>query len=399
MASSFVFRRAPFNLLYLLSTVATLLVKLPGWMVLLILRSARQKASWSYKRALLVSIFQHVSSALNKIGPIKASPDFRSIAKSAVATGIWCEPKPELIAGHVKKWAEAAKVKTIRVPGYWYNSPRTKLVAGTRAQPNEKVFYHFHAGAYIMETAHPNGISTPVIMGLLAKTKTVNRLFSLEYRLSSSAPLPIANPFPAALIDAVTGYNYLISELGFEPNNVIVVADSAGGHLALCFLRYLVETSVLPVPGAFIGLSPLCDITSSHLAVHDPSFVFGTDVVGRLDKGLLEWAWKSFAGPLYDDPNDGPTKNPYLSPASISPDIESTISFKDFPETFLVSGGAERIRDAVRTLKQRLVHDLGEGKVTAYEAPDGVHDFLAFTWHEPERTEVLGLLSSWVDRK
>ena len=27
-----------------------------------------------------------------------------------------------------------------------------------------------------------------------------------------------------------------------------------------------------------------------------------------------------------------------------------------------------------------------------------MHDFLAFTWHEPERTEVLGLLSSWVDR-
>lgn len=263
----------------------------------------------------------------------------------------------------------------------------------------EKVFYHFHGGAYIMETAHPNGISTPVITGLLEKTKSVNRLFSLEYRLSSSTPFPIANPFPAALIDAITGYNYLISELGFESNNVIIVADSAGGHLALSFIRYLVETSVLPVPGAFIGLSPLCDITSSHLSLRDSSLVFETDVVGRLDKGLLEWAWKSFAGPLHDDPIDGPTKNPYLSPASISSDIESTISFKGFPETFLVSGGAERIRDAVRTLKQRLVRDLGEGSVTAYEAPDGVHDFLAFTWHEPERTEVLGLLSSWVDRK
>lgn len=249
-----------------------------------------------------------------------------------------------------------------------------------------------------METAHPRGISTPVITGLLDKTKTVNRLFSLEYRLSSSAPFHTANPFPAALIDAVTGYNYLISKVGFESSNIIVVADSAGGHLALSFLRYLVETSVLPIPRAFIGLSPLCDITSSHLAMHDTSLLFETDMIGRLDKGLLEWAWQSIAGPLYDDPDNGPTKNPYLSPASVSPGIESTISFKGFPETFLVSGGAERIRDAVRTLKQRLIRDLGDGKVTAYEAPDGVHDFLAFTWHEPERTEVLGLLSSWVDR-
>lgn len=249
-----------------------------------------------------------------------------------------------------------------------------------------------------METAHPHGISTPVITGLLENTKSVNRLFSLEYRLSSSAPFFTANPFPAALIDAVTGYNHLISELGFKPGNIIIVADSAGGHLALSFLRYLVETSILPVPGSFIALSPLCDITNSHLSIRDSSLAFDTDVIGRLDEGLLEWAWKSFAGPLHDDPNDGPTKNPYLSPASVSPDIESTISFKGFPETFLVSGGAERIRDAVRTLRQRLVRDLGETNVTTYEAPDGVHDFLAFTWHEPERTEVLELISSWVDR-
>ena len=250
-----------------------------------------------------------------------------------------------------------------------------------------------------METAHPNGISTPVITGLLEKTKSVNRLFSLEYRLSSTSPFPVANPFPAALVDAITGYNYLISELEFEPKNIVVVADSAGGHLALGFIRYLVETSVLPVPGAFIGLSPLCDITSSHLSLPNSSLVSETDVIGRLDMGMLEWAWKSFTGPLRDDPTDGPTKNPYLSPASIGFDIESTISFKGFPETFLVSGGAERIRDSVRTLKERLDRDLGEGMVTAYEAPDGIHDFLAFTWHEPERTEVLALLSSWVDRK
>lgn len=334
-----------------------------------------------------------------RTGPIKAATDSKSIAQSKVATGIWCQPKPELITGRVKKWAEAAKVEIIRVPGYWYNSPRTKLAAGARAQTTEKVFYHIHAGAYIMETAHPNGISTPILTGLLEKTKSVNRLFSLEYRLSSTSPLPVANPFPAALIDAITGYNYLISDLGFEPNNIIIVGDSAGGHLALGLIRYLVETSVFPVPGAFIGLSPLCDITSSHLSLPDSSLLFETDLVGRLDKGMLGWAWESFAGPLRNDPTDGPTKNPYLSPASIGTEIESTISFKGFPETFLVAGGAERIRDSVRTLKQRMVRDLGEGVVTAYEAPDGVHDFLAFTWHEPERTEVLGLLSSWVDKK
>lgn len=338
-------------------------------------------------------------SLFTRIGPPGGGPDYKSITKSKLATGVWCEPKPEFITGRVKKWAQAAKVEAIRVPGYWFNSPRVEIPAGEPAHPAEKVFYHFHAGGYIMSTAHPDGVSTALVTGLLEKTKTVNRLFTLEYRLSSTSPLPVANPFPAALIDAVTGYNYLISELGFEPKNIILVGDSAGGHLSFSFIRYLVETSVLPVPGGLIGVSPLCDITSSHLTCHDSSLLYETDVIGRLDTGLLRWAWKSFAGPLHDDPIDGPTKNPYLSPASISSAMESTISFKAFPETFLVSGGVERIRDPIRTLAQRMIRDLGEGNVTAYEAPEAVHDFVAFTWFEPERTEALGLLSSWVDRK
>ena len=238
-----------------------------------------------------------------------------------------------------------------------------------------------------------------MVTGLLEKTETVNRLFALEYRNSSSAPFHVANPFPAALIDAITGYNYLVSEVGFEPKNIIIIGDSAGGHLGLCLLRYLVETSVLPVPGAFIGHSPLCDLTSSHLAIKNSSLEFETDILTRLDKGFFEWAWISFAGPLHEDPVDGPTKNPYLSPASLDSDIESTISFKRFPDTFLIFGGAERMRDDVRTLKQRFVRDLGEEKVTVYEAPDGVHDFLLFSWHEPERMEGFTLLGRWVDKK
>ena len=332
--------------------------------------------------------------------PIPPNPNFKFIVESELATGVWCEPKPELITGCVKKWAQDVKVEAVRVPGYWYNSPRSQIPAGTRAQPKEKVFYHLHGGAYVVGSASPFlGATIPVATGLLEKTKTVNRLFSLEYRISSSAPFPIGNPFPAALIDTITGYNYLIIELGFEPKNVIVVGDSSGGHMALCLFRYLLETSVLSLPGGFIGNSPVCDITSSHLATRDSSLEFETDILGRMDKGSLGWAWMTFTGPLYDDPIDGPTKNPYLSPACLSSDIESTISFKRFPDTFLVFGGAERMRDEIRTLKKRLVRDLGEGKVTVYEPPDAIHAFLLFKWHEPERAEGFELISRWVDQR
>lgn len=335
-----------------------------------------------------------------RMEPFPAYPNFKSIAEFELATGVWCESQPELITGRVKKWAQAVKVEAVRVPGYWYNSPQSQIAAGARAKPNEKVFYHLHGGAYVMASASPlYGATSPMAIGLLEKTRTVNRFFSLEYRLTSSAPFPVGNPFPTALIDAVTGYSYLIFKLGFEPNNIIVVGDSSGGHLALCLIRYLLETSVLPVPGAFIGHSPLCDLTSSHLAIRGSSLEFESDILGRLDEGCLQWSWMTFAGPLHDDPIDGPTKNPYLSPACLSSEMESAISFNGFPDTFLISGGAERMRDDVRTLKLRLVRDLGEEKVESYEPPDATHAFLLFRWHEPERAEGFKLISHWVDQR
>ena len=56
------------------------------------------------------------------------------------------------------------------------------------------------------------------------------------------------------------------------------------------------------------------------------------------------------------------------------------------------------MRDNVRKLKERMVRDLGEGTVTTYEAPDGIHNLLLFEWHDPERTEAFGLIARWVEK-
>lgn len=47
--------------------------------------------------------------------------------------------------------------------------------------------------------------------------------------------------FPGNLLDALSGYLYLVNELGFEPQNVIAMGDSAGGNTALGLARYLGE--------------------------------------------------------------------------------------------------------------------------------------------------------------
>jgi hypothetical protein len=42
-----------------------------------------------------------------------------------------------------------------------------------------------------------------------------------------------------------------------------------------------------------------------------------------------------------------------------------------------------------------MAKDLGD-KVRYFEAPDGVHDYLIFTWHEPERTNTLKEINQWL---
>jgi hypothetical protein len=81
-----------------------------------------------------------------------------------------------------------------------------------------------------------------------------------------------------------------------------------------------------------------------------------------------------------------------------------TLDFKGFPRTFITAGGAELSLDQIRVLKERMANDLGEGngvqegegKVRYYEAKDAVHDYLVFTWHEPEREETFREIAKWV---
>ena len=60
--------------------------------------------------------------------------------------------------------------------------------------------------------------------------------------------------------------------------------------------------------------------------------------------------------------------------------------------------------DQIKILHQRIVKDLGsgdgvgenEGKVRYLEAPDAVHIFVLFEWHEPERSSALKEIAQWI---
>lgn len=70
--------------------------------------------------------------------------------------------------------------------------------------------------------------------------KNVHCTFLIKYQLSVGQPLWPSNLFPAALIDVLAGYNYLVDIVSFNSMDVIIVGDSAG-NLALVLVQYLIE--------------------------------------------------------------------------------------------------------------------------------------------------------------
>jgi len=284
------------------------------------------------------------------------------------------------------------------------NKKGMDLATGAAPQPGEKVILVLHGGAYIRLSAHPSDPTAEIARGLLKSVDSVRRVLSVEYRLSSHKPFQVANPFPAALLDALAGYIYLVHEVGFAPSDIIIEGDSAGGNLALALTRYLTEyhdTPRLPdAPGALLLLSPWVDLAASHSKLPNGSAVTCRSSDYLPSESGFAYPVVAFIGP--HGPEAAET-NPYISPASLNPGL--VIDFKNFPRTFIVSGDAEILLDQIRTLRDRMFKDLGEGnglsdgegKVRYFEVPDAVHDFLVFPWHQPEAKNTFLAISAWID--
>lgn len=316
--------------------------------------------------------------------------------------GVWVAPTPHLVAGELKQWADNAGVECVRVPGYWLEKEGRNREAGEAPLPGEKVVYHLHGGGYADFSAHPTDITASIPRGIIKHSDLVMRAFSIEYRLSKGPPLSKpAHPFPAALLDALAGYNYLVNTVKFKPEDIIVEGDSAGGNLALALVRYLVEyreskslgTNALPPPpGELVLCSPWADIGDSDVK---PSMSMYTNIpydyislVGKNPPATKV----NFVGPLG---MTGANSNRYISPSSTAPTM-GPVSFKGFPRTFISAGGAEILVDQIRVLRDRMIADIGEGQVEYYEVPDGIHDYMVLGWHEPERTETMRRIANWI---
>jgi len=301
---------------------------------------------------------------------------------------------PDLVSGEVSEATKVNNVEAVKTGGFWYAPNGRNVKVGQKAAKDEKMIYHFHGGGFTGGTGNPsNGNMKAIADGLIQNTPFSPRLFALEYRVSSAPPFEHSNPFPAALLDAIAGYRYLLLDLKFEPQNIIISGDSAGGLLAFWLARYLSISNFpdLPIPGAMLLLSPTVDWANTQMG---PSSSMKKNASSDFVYPILasSYTLRALLGNL---PEADAAQNSWVAPGSLL--FNHTPGFfGGLPKTCIVTGGAEQTLDAMVILRERLEKDLGKSNVKYLEQPDGTHDFLAFSWHEPERTQALGDIAQWV---
>jgi acetyl esterase/lipase len=228
----------------------------------------------------------------------------------------------------------------------------------------EHVVLHLHGGGYVMGSC----ASHRSLTAWLSAAAGVQAVLP-EYRLAPE------HPFPAALDDAVAAYRGLLA-LGFSPDRIAILGDSAGGGLALATLLALRDAGV-PRPAAGVVFSPWADMTGSGESVKTRA---ATDP--WIDRELLLPFAKLYCGEL--DPTD-----PRVSPV-----------FGDYAglPPLLVQVGDQEIllSDSTRVVERA---EAAGTEVVLEVEPEVWHVFQLFAPALPEANEALARAGEFLRAK
>jgi acetyl esterase/lipase len=162
-----------------------------------------------------------------------------------------------------------------------------------------KVVLYLHGGGYTTGSIK----SHAGLIGKIALETGIPHL-AINYRLAPE------HTYPAALDDAIKAYLWLLEEEHFNPDDIILIGDSAGGGLALAALLKI-KAMGLSKPLAAVTISPWTDLTvSGDSALSNPE----KDPILDVEKAR-EWGqWYAgntslqdpFVSPLFGDLSDLP---------------------------------------------------------------------------------------------
>lgn len=193
----------------------------------------------------------------------------------------------------------------------------------------DRIILYCHGGGYTC-----GGLGYAGILAGKMAMHTGLEVLSFEYRLAPE------NPYPAAIEDVVTIWDYLMY-LGYGADDIIVAGDSAGGNLALELVLTL-QAQNRKIPAALVLFSPWTDMT-----VTLPSYEKFKDVDPLLTKEYVLGVRRAYAGlDVADDIDNDIYKDPSFSP--LYADLSG------MPPTLIEVGSNEILRSDSEELYKKL---------------------------------------------
>jgi acetyl esterase/lipase len=188
------------------------------------------------------------------------------------------------------------------------------------------------------------------------------RVLAVDYRLAPE------NPYPAALDDALAGYEWLLQE-GYPAGSVAIAGDSAGGGLAVATALAIKERG-LPLPGCVALMSPWVDLELKGASMDERA-----DVDPIVERAALE-NWVACYAPTAD------VTNPFISPLYGD--------FSGFPPLLVQVGGREALYDDATRLVERAKQAGVDAELQTF--PEQIHVFQIFGYRlEAARTAISDL--------
>jgi acetyl esterase/lipase len=254
--------------------------------------------------------------------------------------------------GHLKDQIYQS-VRRAEFSGFWLC--RGLSAEAIHPRDADLVLFHCHGGGYV--SFHPSaGAPEHLFMAeLLQRHGLTVAIFSLDYTLAPAAA------FPKQRDEALAAYDWINKELGVDAARIVVIGDSAGGHLVVSLLTGLHQRRAndqpRDKPAGAILVSPWLNLHTSHprtLALHWEE---------RLFKHSLD---KCFAQVMRDTP--AAIAEVY---SNFAVDVAGRGSWKEIlPNRTWVSAGAEELV-FLYDIEDFVAHARRDGAEIALEVTEG----------------------------
>lgn len=237
---------------------------------------------------------------------IKRKPS-RDLNKMIMVTRKKLEP-PKFLLRRIPRGATIIPVEESGIKGEW----------SSWGVSTERTLYYLHGGGYV---ALSPAVYREFLLGI-AKSCPV-RTFAVDYRLAPE------HVFPAAVEDAVAGYQWLLDQK-IDPRKMVIGGDSAGGGLTLATLIAIRDRG-LPLPAAAFCLSPWTDLAVTGKSIDentDRDVMFYGEGVRRGAPVYLGGASPTnpLASPLYGDLSGLPPLLIYVSESEVLRDDSTRLA-------------------------------------------------------------------------